>query len=163
MSPSPSAAPPSDFDFIIGDWQVRHRRLNSRLAGCTDWTEFLGTSSTRKILGGFGLVEDNVLQFPDGEVKAAAIRSFNELTQEWAIWWLDRRAPHTLDAPVVGRFSGTIGTFFAQDTLNGKPITVRFVWRANPAQNPIWEQAFSEDGGNTWEINWVMEFVRSET
>lgn len=160
MSPPMPATVPSDFDFIIGDWQVRHRRLNSRLTGCTDWTEFPGTSSTRKILGGFGNVEDNVLYFPDGEVRAAAFRSFNETSQEWAIWWLDRRAPHNLDVPVVGSFTGPVGTFFANDSLNGKPITVRFTWHANPGHNPRWEQAFSGDGGNTWETNWVMEFVR---
>lgn len=153
---------PSDFDFMIGEWQVNHRRLNSRLTRCTDWTEFKGTSSTRTILGGFGNVEDNIIMFPEGDVKAAAFRSFNETSQEWAIWWLDRRSPHRLDVPVVGKFSGSIGTFFAQDTLEGNPITVRFTWHKNLGGNPIWEQAFSGDGGNTWETNWVMEFVRRE-
>jgi hypothetical protein len=160
MSINPCPAAPSDFDFMIGDWRVSHRRLNSRLTGCTDWTEFDGTSTTRKILGGFGNVEDNVLKFPEGEVRAAAFRSFNEQTNEWAIWWLDRRAPHTLDIPVVGKFSGSTGTFFAKDTLNGKPITVRFTWHANPGRNPVWEQAFSADDCDTWETNWVMEFER---
>jgi hypothetical protein len=72
-----TGVPPSDFDFMIGDWRVHHRRLNSRLAGCTDWTEFTGESSTRKILGGFGNVEDNLLHFPDGDVRAVAVRSFD--------------------------------------------------------------------------------------
>lgn len=153
---------PSDFDFIIGDWQVRHRRLNSRMTGCTEWTEFSGTSSTRKILGGFGNVEDNRLNFPDGEVKAAAFRSFDQTSGCWAIWWLDGRAPHNLDVPVVGRFSDCVGTFFANDSLDGRPITVRFTWHANLGKNPIWEQAFSGDGGKTWEPNWVMEFARRD-
>ncbi len=160
MSYSMSTIAPSDFDFIIGEWKVRHRRLNSRLTDCTDWTEFLGTSSTRKILGGFGNVEDNVLQFPDGEVSAAAFRSFDRESQEWAIWWIDSRAPHKLDAPVVGRFSGPLGIFLAKDELDGKPITVRFTWNANLGKNPLWEQAFSADCGKTWETNWTMEFVR---
>lgn len=159
MPSSNSNTAPADFDFIIGDWSVRHRRLNSRLTGCTDWTEFSGLSSTRKILGGFGNVEDNVLSFPDAEVRAAAFRSFDPQTRTWAIWWLDGRAPHSLDAPVVGGFSGPVGVFFANDTLDGKPIKVRFTWNANPGGNPIWEQAFSGDGGTTWETNWVMEFA----
>ena len=161
MSSSISISAPTDFDFIIGDWKVRHRRLNSRLNDCKDWTEFSGLSSTRKILGGFGNVEDNVLSFPEAEVRAAAFRSFNPQTQKWAIWWLDGRAPHNLDVPVVGSFTGLVGVFFADDTLDGKPIKVRFTWNANPGSNPVWEQAFSCTSGATWETNWVMEFTRS--
>jgi hypothetical protein len=154
--------PPSDFDFMIGTWNVRHRRLNSRLTGCTEWTEFSGRSSTCKILGGFGNVEDNVLRFPDGEVRAAAFRSFDPATRTWAIWWLDGRHPHHLDVPVVGGFTGHLGVFYADDTLNGAPVRIRFRWNANPGGNPTWEQAFSGDAGATWETNWTMEFVRSE-
>lgn len=153
--------PPPDFDFMIGDWRVHHRRLNSRLTGCTEWTEFTGESSTRKILGGFGNVEDNLLRYPDGDARAVALRSFDPGTRQWAIWWLDGRAPHSLDVPVVGGFTGSIGLFFAEDKLEGRPITIRFTWNANPGGNPRWEQAFSADGGNTWEINWTMDFTRS--
>jgi hypothetical protein len=152
---------PTDFDFIIGDWTVHHRRLNSRLTGCIDWTEFKGRSSTRKILGGFGNVEDNILTFPDGEVRAAAFRSLDVRNGKWAIWWLDRRAPHHLDVPVVGGFTGPLGEFFADDTLDGKDIKVRFTWNSTPGGNPRWEQAFSGDGGETWETNWTMEFERA--
>jgi hypothetical protein len=156
------AAPSADFDFIIGDWHVIHRRLNARLSGCTEWTEFAGLNSTRKILGGFGNVEDNLLRFPDGDVRAAAFRSFNAETQQWAIWWLDGRRPHQLDVPVVGRFKDGVGLFFADDILEGKPIRVRFTWRVNPGSKPTWEQAFSGDGGDSWETNWRMEFARNE-
>jgi hypothetical protein len=162
MSAIQSAAP-ADFDFIVGDWHVRHRRLNSRLSGCTEWTEFSGLSSTRKILGGFGNLEDNVLGFPEGEVRAAAFRSFDRESNTWAIWWLDRRNPHNLDVPVVGSFSGDVGVFYANDTLDGAPIKVRFTWSVNAGGNPTWEQAFSPDNGATWETNWTMEFVRIET
>lgn len=162
MLTSNPAIPPSDFDFIIGDWRVHHRRLNSRLTGCTEWTEFEGISSTRKILGGFGNVEDNLLCFPQEQVRAAAFRSFDPTSQSWSIWWLDGRAPHGLDVPVVGTFANHIGVFYANDTLEGLPIRVRFTWHANPCGNPRWEQAFSGDGGSTWETNWTMEFQRSE-
>ena len=163
MQSTLQTVPPPDFDFIIGDWRVSHRRLNARLQGCKDWTEFRGTSSTRKILGGFGNIEDNVLQFPDGDVRAVAIRSYDPGKRSWAIWWLDGRAPHNLDTPVVGSFSGTVGTFLANDVLDGRPIQVRFLWRTRPGSNPTWEQAFSADGGTSWETNWTMEFQRKET
>jgi hypothetical protein len=153
--------PPADFDFIIGDWQVRHRRLNSRLAECTEWTEFLGTSSTRKILGGMGNVEDNVLYFPQGQVRAAAFRSFDPVSHSWSIWWLDGRVPHSIDVPVVGALVAGVGPFYADDIFEGHAIKVRFTWNPNPGGNPLWEQAFSGDSGSTWETNWTMDFQRN--
>jgi hypothetical protein len=83
----PSA--PKDFDFIIGNWRVQHRRLNGRLCGSTEWTEFEGQSSTAHILGGFGNLEDNILHFPEGTFRAAAMRSYCAETHSWSIWWLD--------------------------------------------------------------------------
>ena len=151
----------ADFDFIIGDWNVRHRRLNARLAGCTEWTEFAGTCSTRKILGGAGNVEDNLFFMAEGQVRAAALRAFDRATQSWSIWWLDGRAPHRLDVPVVGGFEDGIGFFRADDTLDGRPIQIRFTWRANAGGAPEWEQAFSGDDGTTWETNWTMRFERA--
>ena len=149
-----------DFDFIIGDWRVLHRRLKQRLVGCTDWMEFEGTSTTRKILGGLGNLEDNVLELPDGAYRAVAMRSFDPATALWAIWWLDGRRPHRLDTPVVGRFEHGTGLFYAEDTFDGMPIKVRFTWTLLDAEAARWEQAFSADGGNSWETNWTMDFAR---
>jgi hypothetical protein len=149
---------PSDFDFIIGDWLVKHRRLNSRLTNCTEWTNFDGQSSTIKTLGGFGNLEDNILHFPDGSFRAIAMRSYCSKLGTWSIWWLDGRDSTTLGLSVVGKFSDCIGLFYADDFLDGQAIKVRFTWMAFPGENPRWEQAFSNDQGNTWETNWEMEF-----
>jgi hypothetical protein len=149
-----------DFDFFIGDWRVHHRRLKERLAGCREWIEFEGSSTTRKILGGFGNIDDNVLDLPDDPYRAATLRSFDPVTGLWSIWWLDGRRPHRLDVPVVGRFEGGTGLFYADDTLNGTPIKIRFTWALLDAGTARWEQAFSADGGNSWETNWTMDFVR---
>lgn len=152
---------PRDFDFIIGDWLVKHRRLNSRFTDCKEWTEFDGLSSTVKTLGGFGNLENNVLYFPEGSFRALALRSFCIKSDTWSIWWLDARKPTTLDVPVVGKFSNHVGVFFADDLLDGQAIKVRFTWTATPGKNPRWDQAFSKDQGRTWETNWTMDFMRS--
>lgn len=154
---------PADFDFIIGDWRVLHERLNARLTGCTEWTYFEGSTSTRKILGGWGNVEDNLLHLPSGPYRATAFRSFDAATGLWAIWWLDGRAPHTLDTPVRGGFQNGVGQFYADDVLEDKPIRVRFTWRIGDDGHPRWEQAFSPDDGKTWETNWRMQFIRIDT
>ncbi len=153
----------ADFDFLIGPWRVHHRRLKDRLVGSNDWLDFEGTTEARKILGGAGNMDDNTLDLPGGAYHAVSLRTFNPGSREWAIWWVDGRRPGHLDPPVVGRFSDGIGSFFADDTLNGIPIRVRFVWSHIAARSCRWEQAFSADGGATWETNWVMEFARDGT
>ena len=151
---------PTDFDFVMGDWRVRHRRLKERLVDCEEWVEFDGAMSTHKILGGFGNLEDNVLGFPDGECRAVALRSYDRSTKTWSIWWLDGRFPDRVDVPVVGSFTDGVGTFFADDTLAGVPIKIRFVWRRIGPDELQWDQSFSTDQGASWETNWVMAFYR---
>jgi hypothetical protein len=152
---------PGDFDFVLGDWRVRHRRLKERLVGCQEWFEFDGEMSTIKVLGGHGNVEDNLLRFPEGEFRAVALRAYDAVQGTWSIWWLDGRFPDRIDVPVVGRFEDGVGTFFAQDTLAGTPITIRFIWSRKNADELRWEQAFSTDEGATWETNWIMTFHRA--
>ena len=149
-----------DFDFYMGTWAVHHRRLTKRLAGSDDWAEFEGTSTAWPILDGAGNIDDNVLELPDGEYRAISLRTYDPETDRWSIWWLDGRTPGRLDPPVVGGFVDGIGTFIAPDTFDGRPILVRFLWSDITATTCRWEQAFSADGGATWEVNWVMESTR---
>lgn len=154
-------AAPHDFDFVFGDWTVRHRRLRERLAGCTEWIEFDGEMSTHAVLGGFGNLEDNLLRFPEGEFRAVALRAYDPGRGTWSIWWLDGRFPDRIDVPVVGRFDQGVGAFFAADVFGGVPITVRFLWSQVDPDQLRWEQAFSTDDGATWETNWTMDFHRA--
>ena len=140
---------------------MRHRRLKQRLAGCTEWEEFTGTSAQFPLLGGNGNVEDNLLHFPGGDLRAVALRSFDPANRSWAIWWLDGRYPHTLDVPLIGRFEDGVGTFFAADVHDGKTIRLRFLWLDTATEAPRWEQAMSADNGDTWETNWTMNFERA--
>jgi hypothetical protein len=148
-----------DFDFLVGHWRVHHRRLKERLANSLEWVEFEGTSALRKIMGGYGNIDDNVLEFPGGAYRAAGLRSFDASSGQWSIWWLDGRTPlGPLEPPVKGGFRDGIGTFLADDTFNGKPIRVRFEWSGITSTTCHWEQAFSSDDGVTWETNWIMDF-----
>jgi hypothetical protein len=149
-----------DFDFLVGTWHIHHRRLKERLAGSHDWEEFEGTSTAWPLLGGAGNVDDNVLDLPGGTYRAVSLRSFDAVTNTWSIWWLDGRNPGVLDPPVTGGFVDGIGTFIGRDTFGGRPILVRFLWSNISATTCRWEQAFSTDDGETWEVNWIMESTR---
>jgi hypothetical protein len=150
-----------DWDFLIGRWSVRHRRLKARLAGCTEWDEFGGTCVNWTTLGGKGNVDDNLLELPGGTYRAVGIRALDEKAGQWLIWWLDSRNPTIEPPPMRGGFKDGIGTFLADETFNGRPIKVRFRWSEITPTSARWEQAFSPDGGATWETNWVMHFTRA--
>lgn len=155
---------PTDFDFLVGRWRVQHRRLKVRLAGCTEWEAFGGTSEMRLLMNGHGNIDDNFIELPAGPYRAATFRAWNAATRQWAIWWLDGRDPHRIDTPMIGGFDADadgVGSFFADETFDGRPIRVRFLWTDITPSSCRWQQAFSPDGGATWETNWVMDFTRS--
>lgn len=147
-----------DFDFEFGDWKVHHRvkRPNG------EWYEMEGISNTRPILNGLGNVEDNLFHRPGGDTRGVAMRAYDPATAQWAIWWIDSRAPHgALDPPVKGRFEKGVGTFYSDGEI-GKPVRTRFTRSRITPKSARWEQAFSYDAGKTWDTNWIMEFVRAD-
>jgi hypothetical protein len=166
FSPDPTeAAGPAngdgrhDFDFLYGRWRLAHRRLQRRLENDTQWDHFAGLSEVKPLLGGLGNVDDNVIELPSGTYRGSSLRRFDPDNRLWSIWWLDSRFPR-LEPPVVGRFEQGVGSFFADDSLRGRPIRVRFIWSEITANSARWEQAFSPDGGETWEVNWINTLAR---
>jgi hypothetical protein len=150
-----------DFDFLRGTWKARHRVLKERLAGSRAWIEYDGTVTQRPLMGGWGNSGDNVFNKPGGAIRGVSLRAYDPKTAEWVVWWLDGRSPlGAVDPPIRGRFEKGVGRFYSDDTLRGKPISVRVTWTRPTPTTAHWEQAFSPDGGKTWEINWTTDFVR---
>lgn len=152
--------PATDFDFLLGSWNIRHRRLQRRLAGDPACDEFGGFSTVRKSFGGMGNFDESVVEITTGTYVGVTIRLFNPATGLWSITWVDSRSP-AFDPPMVGKFEGGIGRFYCSDSFEGRPIRVRFLWTQIDSNSARWEQAFSEDGEETWETNWVMDFTRA--
>jgi hypothetical protein len=150
----------ADFDFLIGSWTVRNRRLAERLKGCADWEEFESTCQARAILGGLGNMDEFTMDRASGRVPAVTLRLFNPANGEWSIYWAASTGNGRLDAPMVGRFKGPRGEFFSQEVFEGRHIFNRFIWTVEAPGSCRWEQAYSADGGKTWETNWIMEFTR---
>jgi hypothetical protein len=148
------------FDLLLGDWRVHHRQLKP---GTPEWVEFQGTCSNRTLMDGAANIEEHALEAPSGAYRTVALRSYDSKTDEWAIWWLDGRYPSgPLDPPMKGRFENGTGAFYAELTEDGKRMRGRFLWSNITPTSARFERAVSEDGGNTWTTNWIMEFRRAE-
>jgi hypothetical protein len=149
----------NDFDFLIGTWKVHHRSLKQRLKGSTEWLEFYGDTVCRKILNGLGNLDENIIQRKTGPVHAMTLRLFNSASREWSIYW-STDLTGMLDVPMIGGFKDGRGEFYSQEVFEDRHIYNRFIWSKVTASSCQWEQAFSIDGGKTWETNWIMEFER---
>ena len=147
-----------DFDFIYGQWLVRHRLLKRRGAESTDWVEFTGTSVCRAVMGGLCNVEE--ADMPERGVQGIAFRTFDIARRTWSIYWVSS-ADGMMGEPVHGRFEGGEGRFYGVDLCDGRPVKVTFLWSEITPDSAQWSQAFSYDDGQTWETNWVMQFTRT--
>jgi len=149
-----------DFDFLFGAWTVHHRRIKHPLSGSSEWYEFDGTSVERPIWGGRANLEEQDLDSPLGFFQGLALRLYDEKAAKWSIYW-GTAADGLTTIPVVGSFTASgVGEFFSHEEYESKNIIVRFLWSHESIDRCRWEQAFSVDGGTTWESNWTMDFRR---
>ena len=146
-----------DFDFLRGSWRVRNRRLVARLEGSDEWEDFETLVESTPLLDGRGNID--TYRGVDVAMTAIALRLLDPATNQWWIYWSDGSSGE-LDSPVRGRFDGEVGEFYGDDRHNGIPVRVRFLWRRRDGDRAEWAQAFSADGGETWETNWTMSFAR---
>jgi hypothetical protein len=153
-----------DFDFLVGSWRLRNRRLVDLLdPECGEWVQFQATSRTQPILGGLGNLERFSAPSvpPSGQpLEAITLRMFDPAAGRWRIWWASTSRPGHLDPPVEGRFSHGYGRFYGQDALGGRPVRVRLIWKDVTQTSARFEQAFSYDRGRRWQTNWVITLTR---
>ncbi|WP_027344283.1 hypothetical protein [Hamadaea tsunoensis] len=147
----------TDFDFQNGTWAVAHRQLVKALAGCTEWKDFTSTSVVHGFFGGAGSFEEHT--FHDHGTGGVAMRLYDPAAEHWTIYWVSSRDGR-LQTPVTGRFTDGVGLFEGDEEFEGRPIKTRFFWSEITATSARWHQDFSDDGGRTWETNWIMEFTR---
>ena len=152
----------NDFDFLVGNWKGLNRRLRERLVGSTDWEVFEGRLVMRKILGGLGNFDEATLYRESGQAEGANLRLYNPDNGEWSIYWASSAGANNLFPPMVGKFESGRGVFYAYEPVAGQHIYTRTVYTTLSKDAARWEQAFSTDGGQSWETTSICDFTREE-
>jgi hypothetical protein len=150
-----------DFDFEIGTWKIHLKRLDRRLVGSTNWVEFDGTSVTRKVWDGRSNLEEFEVDSPTGHIEGMTLRLYDPQTHQWSLYWATSKSG-AIGQPTIGEFKNGRGEFFDTEPSgpNGRSILVRFVWSDITPNSAHFEQSFSDDGGKTWEVNWITDQTR---
>jgi hypothetical protein len=148
-----------DFDFEIGTWKTHLSRRLHPLTGSSTWVEYEGTTVVRRVWNGRANLVELVADGPAGHFEGLNLRLYNPESHQWSLNFANRSGG-TMSLPTIGEFKNGRGEFFNQETLNGRAIFVRFVISDITPSSCRFEQAFSEDGGKTWEVNWIATDTR---
>lgn len=152
----PHPGKPGDFDFLAGNWKIRHRKLKT--PHTSDWEEFEGEATCWTILGGVGSVEE--LRIPARNFAGMGLRLLDVKAGVWNDFWVNGKSGVLTTPGQTGTFENGIGTFTADDKDEAKPIKVKGVWDRITPTSCRWWQAISWDDGKTWEENWFMDWRR---
>jgi hypothetical protein len=162
---TPSVPPPTDndpqhdFDFEIGTWHTHLKRLLHPLTGSTTWIEYDGTSTVRKIWNGRANLVELEVDGPAGHIEGLSLRLYNPQSHQWSLNF-SSSAQGTMSIPTIGEFKNNRGEFYDQESFNNRTILVRNVFEDISANSYRFEQSFSDDGGKTWEGNWIAVDTR---
>lgn len=151
-----------DFDFELGSWKIHLKRLVHPLTGSATWVEFDGTSVTRKVWDGRSQLEEFETDSPaGGHIEGLTLRLYDPQTHQWSLYWATSKSG-TIGVPTIGEFKDGRGEFYDTEPSgpNGRAVLVRFIWSKTNTDSPHFEQSFSEDGGKTWEVNWITDQTR---
>lgn len=148
-----------DFDFELGSWKCHISRLLKPLTGSNAWAEYDGTSVVHRVWNGRANLGELDVSGPAGRIQGLSLRLYEPATRQWYIRWANA-ADGAMGAPMIGGFRNGRGEFYNQETLNGRAIYVRFIFSDITPTSFRLEQAFSGDGGTTWEPNWIATFAK---
>jgi hypothetical protein len=149
-----------DFDFEVGTWKIHLSQLFHPLTGSKEWEQFDGTTTTEKVWGGRAFLEQFETDSPGGgHIEGLTLRLYNPQSHQWSLYWATSKTG-TLSQPTVGEFKDGVGEFYDQEPYNGRMILVRYIWSKITPTSAHFEQSFSNDGGKTWEVNWITDQTR---
>jgi hypothetical protein len=148
-----------DFDPLIGSWKYHLKRRLNPLTGSNSWIELEGAGRCVKIWDGRAQLDTIAVDGANGHLEGLTLRLYDPQSHQWRLYWANSKIG-IMDPPQVGEFKNGRGEFYAQDTINGRTILVRFEWSAMNTNSPHFEQSFSDDCGRTWEVNWITDQTR---
>jgi hypothetical protein len=149
----------ADFDWELGTWKTQLKRRLQPLTGSDDWIEYEGRSVVRRVWGGRANLLELDVEGPAGRIEALSLRLYNPQSGQWSLNFSNVTSG-TMSPPTIGGFNNGRGEFYSQETFNGRSIFVRFIISGITDNSALFEQAFSADGGKTWEVNWIATDTR---
>jgi hypothetical protein len=146
-----------DFDFELGAWKFRVKRLPNALSGGRRWVELDGTTSTCRLWHGRSQIEQMEVSGGGQSIEGMTLRLYSPQTHQWSLYWATSKAGMIGGPPNIGEFKNGVGEFYADDMYEGRYVLIRYVWSRITPTSAHFEQSLSADGGRTWVANWITD------
>jgi hypothetical protein len=149
-----------DFDWQFGHWNIHMRRMLHPLSDAESWTTYDGRADAMKLWDGRANLVQIAAKGPAGSLQFLALRLYQPQSHQWALYFA-HAGSDIVSSPMYGGFKDGRGEFYDVESLAGRSILARFVFDSIETGSTRDEQAFSEDGGRTWEVNWTNHLTRA--
>jgi hypothetical protein len=146
-----------DFDFELGTWKFRVRKLPNALSGGHRWVELDGTSKTCRLWHGRAQIEQMEVSGGGQSIEGMTLRLYSPQTRQWSLYWATSKEGTMGGPPNIGEFKNGVGEFYADDLYEGRYVLIRYVWSRITPTSAHFEQSLSDDGGRTWVANWITD------
>lgn len=148
-----------DFDFAIGTWKVHLSRLVHPLTGSTSWIQLNGTARVSKVWGGRGNLIELEVDGPSTHIEGLSLNLYNPQSHQWSLNFASS-SDGVLNTPTIGAFKHGVGEFYDQEPFHGRTILLRKTYSDITPNSFRFEEAYSDNGGKAWEVNWIATFNR---
>ncbi len=151
-----------DFDYQFGTWHVQVRRLLHSRSGPVAWVNYEGTHVVTKVWNGranLGVLE---IDGPAGHIEGQSLRLYDPKAHQWTVSFAPS-STGTMGPPMIGAFDNGRGEFFTMESQDGRTVLVRSTTSDITATSYRDEYASSDDGGKTWEPNWIATYTRASS
>jgi hypothetical protein len=149
-----------DFDWEIGTWKTHIHRLVHPLTGSTTWVDYDGTSVVLNIWDGKANMVELEVDGPAGHIEGLSLRLYDPASHQWSLNFANSKVGE-MGVPTVGEFTNGRGEFYDQERIGDRMVLVRNIWSDITPNSGRFEQSFSDDGGKTWETNWIATDTRA--
>ena len=149
-----------DFDWEVGTWKTRLRVLRQSPGGSKTWVRYEGTSNVIPIWNCRADMVQLEASGPGGRhIEAINLRLYDKETRQWNLNFANAEAA-LFGVPTIGEFRDGVGTFYDEEPIGGRQVLVRGMWSHITATSAHFVQSISDDGGKTWQANWIADDTR---
>ncbi|MEJ2218587.1 MAG: hypothetical protein P8099_18510 [Gemmatimonadota bacterium] len=158
---TPCGGPHRQFDFWLGDWNVRnHNLLPNRTPQNFDGS---ATDRVYAVVDGCAVVENWQGEAFGRFIRGFSVRAYDPAAHTWTVALLWPMQGSLRWGEFHGGFSAGRGDFLSRRVnVNGDTTIVRLSFLNIGTDSLQWQNGTSTDGGRTWTSSWRMDFHKRD-